>query len=48
MIEKVFRCERCGLPGHDVLGEIVLCDLCLVRICLEWRIRFDNVGTLAK
>ena len=40
-------CERCGLVGHDVVGEVVLCDECLGLVVREWRISFDEIGVLA-
>jgi hypothetical protein len=35
-MENLMRCERCGRPGHDVLGECCLCNSCLSQIVREW------------
>jgi len=40
------KCDRCGMPGSDVHGEAVLCETCLCLILREWRIRFDEFGSL--
>jgi hypothetical protein len=41
--ERVLPCERCGRPGHDVIGEGVFCNEDLARIIREWRIRFERL-----
>lgn len=42
------KCERCGRPGSEVCGgEAVLCELCLVQVIREWKIRFSEYGILS-
>ncbi len=40
------KCERCGRPGADVLGEVVLCEECLCLVLREWRIKHAEFGEL--
>ena len=40
------KCERCGRPGSDVLGEACLCEECLAVVVREWKIRFEEFGQL--
>jgi hypothetical protein len=40
------KCERCGKPGADLLGECVLCEQCLALIIREWRIKHEEFGEL--
>jgi hypothetical protein len=39
-------CERCGLPGAEIAGEVTLCETCLVQILREWKIRHEEFGAL--
>jgi hypothetical protein len=41
------KCERCGRPGFDIQGEVVLCDTCLAQVIREWKIHFEELGELA-
>lgn len=41
------KCERCGKPGADVLGEGCFCETCLALLIREWKIRFDEIGEIA-
>jgi hypothetical protein len=40
------RCERCGRPGADILGEVILCEPCLGLVLREWKIHFAEFGDL--
>lgn len=42
------RCERCGKAGCDVVGEAVLCEVCLGLVVREWKIAFQTFGELAR
>lgn len=42
------KCQRCGKPGADILGECSLCELCLAAIIREWKIRFEEFGALTE
>jgi hypothetical protein len=33
------RCERCGSPAAEDFAQVFLCEMCLLAIVREWRIR---------
>ncbi len=39
---KPMNCDRCGRPGSDVLGEVVLCEGCLCLVVREWKLKFER------
>lgn len=40
-------CERCGGAGAGPVGQVVLCDSCVVLIVVEWRIHREEFAVLA-
>jgi ribosomal protein L37E len=41
------KCERCGMPGFDVQGEVCLCTQCLSEIVRDWKVQHEEFGELA-
>ena len=42
------KCERCGEADGQTVGNVMLCDKCVILICLEWSIRRQDFAELSQ